>query len=165
MFSKLSGKSLEGKTYKEILNEAKHYKKQQEALAKKLKKEKQERINLYNKAITFTVLDKGFQEKDIMNDEYEDKIYFDIAIHNKTNKEIKAIKGPLTFYDLFGEVLHSGIYTLDDNIKPKETYKTQITLDYNELENNQEILKNKELKDLKFEYIPEKVIFEDGSEL
>ena len=165
MMSKLGGKSLEGKTYKEILNEAKDYKKQQEELAEKAKKEKQDRIDRYNKALTFTVFDKGFYEANAMNGEFQDKISFDIAIQNKTNKEIRAIKGPLTFYDLFGEELYSATYTQDDAIKPNETYKTQITLDYNQFTDEHKTLKSKGIKDLKFEYVPEKIIFADGSEL
>lgn len=165
MMSKLGGKSLDGKTYNEILTEAKDYKKQQDELAEKAKKEKQERIDRYNNAVTFTVFDKGFHKADMMNGEYTDYITFDIAIQNKTGKEIKAIKGPMTFYDLFGEEIYSANYTQDDSIKPGETYKTSITLDYNQFDDKLTFLKNKELKDLKFEYVPEKIIFSDGSTL
>ena len=163
--SKFNGTNLVGKTYNEILDDAKDYKKQQEELAEKAKKEKQERISRYNKAITFTVFDKGFHKADIMNSDFDDKISFDIAIQNKTGKEIKAIKGPLAFYDLFGEALYSANYTQDDPIKPNEVYKTQITLDYNQFDDKLKFLKDKDVKDLKFEYVPEKIIFADGSEL
>ena len=165
MMSKLGGKDLKNKTYNDILNEAKDYKKQQEELAEKAKKEKQEKIDKYSKALTFTVFDKGFVKSDIMNGIYEDKITFDIAIQNKTNKEIRAIKGPLNFYDLFGEELFSANYTQEDVIKPNEVYKTQISIDYNQFTDGHKTLNNKSLKDLKFEYVPEKIIFTDGSEL
>ena len=163
--SKFNGTNLVGKTYNEILDDAKDYKKQQEELAEKAKKEKQERISRYNKAITFTVFDKGFHKADIMNSDFDDKISFDIAIQNKTGKEIKAIKGPLAFYDLFGEALYSANYTQDDPIKPNEVYKTQITLDYNQFDDKLKFSKDKDVKALKFEYVPEKIIFADGSEL
>lgn len=165
VISKLQGKSLDGKTYNDILNEAKDFKKQQEELAENLKKEKQERIEKYNKALTFTVYDKGFQEADIMNSEYQDLITFEIAIQNKTGKEIKAIKGPLSFFDLFGEELYTASYTQEDPIKPNEIYKTQISVDYNQFTDGLKTLKNKDLSALKFEYIPEKIIFADGTEL
>lgn len=165
VISKMQGKSLDGKTYNDILEEAKDFKKQQEELAEKLKKEKQEKIDRYGKALTFTVYEKGFHEADIMNDEFNDLITFEIAIQNKTGKEIKAIKGPLSFYDLFGEELYSGNYTQDESIKPNEIYKTQISVEYNQFSNGLKTLKNKELSALKFEYIPEKIIFADGTEL
>ncbi|WP_280694384.1 hypothetical protein [Chryseobacterium sp. H1D6B] len=165
MMSKLGGKELSGKSYMDILNEAKNYKKQEEELAAKAKKEKQEKIERYNKAVTFTVFDKGFHTSNFSDGDYQDKITFDIAIQNKSGKEIRAMKGPLTFYDLFGEKLYEANYTQDTPIAANETFKSQVTLDYNQFTDELQTLKNKDIKDLKFEYVPEKIIFADGSEL
>jgi hypothetical protein len=165
VMSKIKNSDLTGKTYKEILKEAKTYKNEQEELAAKKKKEKEERLSKIKNAITFAVVDKNFDKRDFSLGKYDSYITFDIAITNKTDKEIKAMKGPLTFYDLFGEKLYEVNYTENDPIKPGDTYETVISLEYNEFMNSHETIREKDIKDLKFEYVPDKILFQDGSEI
>ncbi|WP_452598785.1 hypothetical protein, partial [Pontimicrobium sp. MEBiC01747] len=61
MRSKLKGEHLEGKTYNEIIKEAKDYKKEQELLTKKVKLEEEEKRQRLSSALTVAMYDKGFE--------------------------------------------------------------------------------------------------------
>lgn len=158
--SKLNGEKIDGKSYSEIIKEAKDYKKEQKELAEKSKKEEEEKRQRLGTALTVALYEKGYQEYD-----YQEYITYSIAFENKTDKEIRALKGTLTINDLFDTKIKSITLTIDERIPAKETHKGVYTTDYNQFMDEDVRLKNKSLDDLKVVWTPEKIIFSDGTTL
>ncbi|GLB52442.1 hypothetical protein NBRC110019_14820 [Neptunitalea chrysea] len=158
--AKLKGDSLEGKTYKEILKEAKDYKQEQEALAEKARIEEEEKRQKLGAALTVAMYNKGYEEYD-----YDKYLTYSLVFENKTDKEIRAFKGSLAINDLFDAEIKTINLTIDEPIKAGETYKGTYTTDYNQFRDEDKRLKNKDMKDLNVVWTPEKIIFADGTTL
>jgi hypothetical protein len=160
MRSKFKGESLEDKTYNEIIADAKDYKKEQDALAEKVKKEEEEKRQRLGSALTVAMYDKGYQEYD-----YQEYLTYKIAFENKTDKDIRAIKGSISIQDLFDTEIKAISLTIDDPIKAGETFKGSYTTNYNQFKDEDSRLKNKDMDDLKTVWTPIKIIFSDGTTL
>lgn len=158
--SKLRDENLEDKTYKEILAEAKDYKKEQETLAQRAKEEEEEKRQKLGAALTVAMYDKGYQEQD-----YQKFLTYSLAFENKSNKEIRAFKGSISIQDLFDSEIKSISVTIDDQIPAGEIFKGTYTTEYNQFRDEDTRLKNKDLDNLKVVWTPEKIIFTDGSTL
>ena len=158
--AKLTDENLEGKTYGEILEEAKDYKKEQEKLAEKAKKEEEEKRQRLGSALTVAMYDKGYEEYD-----YQEYLTYSLAFENKTDKEIRAFKGSISIQDLFDTEIKSINLTIDDPIRAGETFKGTYTTEYNQFMDEDSRLKSKDMADLKVVWTPEKIIFADGSTL
>jgi hypothetical protein len=156
--SKLTGEKLDGKTYAEIIDEAKDYKSEQEALAEKAKLEEEEKRQRLSSALTVAMYDKGYEEYD-----YQDYLTYSLAFNNKTAKDIRAFKGSISIQDLFNTEIKSINLTIDDPIKAGETFKGTYTTEYNQFKDEDSRLKNKDMDDLKIVWTPEKIIFTDGT--
>ncbi len=158
--AKLGGEKLEGKTYSEIIEEAKNYKKEQDLLAEKSKLEEEEKRQKFSSALTVAMYNKGFQKYD-----YEEYLTYSLAFNNKSDKDIRAFKGSLSIQDLFDSEIKSINLTIDDPIKAGETFKGTYTTDYNQFKDEDSRLKSKDMEDIKIVWTPEKIIFTDGSTL
>ena len=164
---KLQDKELEDMTYAEILEDGKEWKKEQEkveaeqkALAEKAAKEEAERFKRLNQSVMVSCYQKGFSEGD-----YEDYITYKFVIQNKSDKNIRAIKGAITFTNLFDDEIKTLTFVYDQPIPAGQEVNWNATTDYNQFMDDDQALKNKELKDLKVIWEPEKIIFEDGTSL
>ena len=165
--AKLLNESIEGKSYNEILAEAKIAKQKQEEeeriqreLAEKAKKEEEARIARLKNALTVTIFDKGYAEYD-----YQEYITYKFAFENKTDKEITAFTGQIMFTDLFDKEIKSLNLTYDDGVAASSIKNYSATTDYNQFMNEDQLLKSKNLKQIKLVWKPEKILFADGSTL
>ena len=164
---KFQEKTLEDMTYEEILENGKKWKAEQDkieaeqkALAQKAALEEAGRIERLSKAVTVTCFNKGYTEYD-----YEDYITYKFVIKNKSEKIIRAIKGEITFTNLFDDEISSLKFVYDQPINTGEEVNWNAQTDYNQFKDEDKSLKNKDLQDLKVIWKPEKIIFEDGTTL
>ena len=164
---KFQDKKLEDMTYSEILEDGKKWKAEQEkieaeqkALAEKAAKEEAEKFKRLNEAVVVSCYEKGYAKYD-----YEDYITYKFVIKNKSDKNIRAVKGGITFTNLFDDEISSLNFVYDQPIEAGKEVTWNATTDYNQFKDEDKTLKNKELKDLKVVWKPEKVMFEDGSSL
>jgi hypothetical protein len=160
MLAKLGGKNLEGKTYKEILQAAKDYKSEQEQLAAKARKEEEEKRIKLGAALSVAMYDKGYG-----GEGYQAYLQYAVAFENKTDKDIRAVKGSLKITDLFDTTIKSITIVEDNGIPAHETIKNVFTTDYNKYRDEDTILANKKMQDIKVIWTPEKIIFTDGTSL
>ena len=163
----LQGEDLDKMTYKEILDDGRAWKVEQErieaeqkALQEKAAREEAERVARLQNAVMVTCFKKGFQEVN-----YQEYLTYGFAIENKSDKAIRAIKGMLRFTDLFDDEISSIRFTYDDPVGVGEIAKWNAQTDYNKFDSDDSKLKNKDLEDLKVVWEPIKIIFEDGSSL
>ena len=154
-------------TYGEILENGKAWKAEQDrieaeqkALQEKAAREEAERVARLQNAVMVTCFKKGYTEVD-----YQDYITYGFAIQNKSEQDIRAVKGEIMFTDLFDVEIKTLSFTYDQPIRAGATANWNATTDYNQFMDDDVRLKNKELKDLKIVWKPIKVIFQDGSTL
>lgn len=164
---KFQDKKLEEMTYGEILEDGKKWKAEQEkkeaeqkALAEKAAKEEAERIKKLTEAVIVSCFEKGFTEYN-----YDDYITYKFVIKNKSDKNIRAVKGGITFTNLFDEKISSLNFVYDQPIEAGTEITWNAQTDYNQFKDEDKTLRNKDLKDLKVVWKPEKIIFEDGTTL
>ena len=164
---KLEDKKLEEMTYAEILEDGKKWKAEQEkieaeqkALAEKAAKDEAERIKKLTESVIVSCFEKGYSEVD-----YQDYITYKFVILNKSEKAIRAVKGGITFTNLFDEKIKSLSFVYDKPIEAGEQVIWDANTEYNQFMSEDKTLKNKDLKDLKVVWNPEKILFEDGTTL
>jgi len=164
---KLQDENLEKMTYAEILDNGKKWKAEQEemeaeqkALAEKATMEEAERRQRLNKSVMVSCYEKGYAEVD-----YQDYITYKFIIQNKSDKGIRAIKGSITFTNLFDDEISSLSFVYDQPIEAGREVNWNATTDYNQFKDEDQALKNKDLRDLKVVWEPKKIIFEDGTTL
>jgi hypothetical protein len=116
------------------------------------------------KRLTESVLVSCFS-KGFTNYDYEDYITYKFVIQNKSNKNIRALKGSITFTNVFDETIKSLNLVYDQPIDSGTETNYNAQTDYNQFNDSDKALKNKDLKDLKVIWKPEKIIFQDGSVL
>lgn len=160
-------KDLTGKTYNQILREAKKAKKTQEKeerkqrkLEEKAKKEEDAKIARLKNALTVTILDKKFAKHN-----FQGYIIYECAFENKTDKAINAFKGQITFNDMFDDEIQSINIKYDEGVDANSIKNYSISTICNEWDEEAQLLKSKSLKQLKVFWAPEKIMFADGSTL
>jgi hypothetical protein len=164
---KFKGEKIEEMTYSEILENGKNWKieqkkieAEQKALAEKAAREEAEKFKRLNEAVVVSCFEKGYTKYD-----YEDYITYKFVIKNKSDKKIRAVKGGITFTNLFDDEISSLNFVYDKPIEAGKEVNWNATTDYNQFKDEDKALKNKDLKDLKVIWKPEKIIFEDGTTL
>lgn len=164
---KFQDKELEEMTYGEILDDGKKWKAEQEKieaeqkdLAEKAAKAEAERIKKLTEAVIVSCFEKGYTEVD-----YQDYITYKFVVQNKSDKAIRAVKGGITFTNLFDEEIKSLNFVYDKPIEAGKEVNWNARTNYNQFMNEDQTLKNKDLKDLKVVWKPEKIIFVDGTTL
>ena len=160
MRAKLTNENIEGMTYADMLKKMKDFKAEQKALAEKAAKEEAEKRQRLGAAINVALYDIGYKEVD-----YEDFIVYSMVFENKSSKDIKAVKGTLLITDLFDKEIKKLEIVFDEGVKTNTNYKTSYTSDYNQFMDEDQSLKSKTIKEIKFIWTPEKIIFEDGTTL
>ena len=164
---KFKGEKIEEMTYSQILEDGKKWKikqdkieAEQKSLAEKAAKEQADKFKRLNEAVVISCFEKGYTEYD-----YEDYITFKFVIKNKSDKKIRAVKGVVTFTNLFDEKISLLNFVYDKPIEAGKEVNWNATTDYNKYKEKDKALKNKNLKDLKVIWKPEKIIFSDGTTL
>lgn len=164
---KFQGEKLEEMTYGEILENGKNWKAEQDkieaeqkALAEKAAKEEAERIRKLTEAVMVSCIEKGYNEAD-----YQKHITYKFVVQNKSDKNIRAVKGDITFTDLFDEEIQSLSFVYDHPIEAGKQADWEASTEYNQFIDEDKALKSKGLKDLKVVWKPEKIIFEDNTTL
>lgn len=126
--------------------------------AEKAKQEELERIERFRSMVSVELLQKGFTELS-----YRDYITLKFLILNTSDKNIRAVKGSVVFKDLFGEQIKEVGFTYDDPIPANKQVTYNASLKHNKFIDEDQRLKDKDLDDLKLEWIPESIILEDGT--
>lgn len=164
---KFEEKALEGKTYRDLIEEGRKFKAEQDkieaeekALAARAREAEEAKTKRLNESLTVTVFDKSFIKLD-----YEEYITYKFAFKNKTDKDILALTGVMIFNDLFDKKIKELSLTYDDGVAANSTIQWDATTEYNQFIDSDKALKNKDLDKIKLVWVPEKIIFKDGTTL
>jgi Sec-independent protein translocase protein TatA len=156
-----------GKTVGELLVELKKdaadqeaESKKQERLATEARAKEQARMSELRKAITLTVVSKGFEKA-----EYEEYITIKVAYENTSGKDIRAFQGKIQFTDLFGKEIYESGLTISDSVKAGEKKIWNGNIKYNQFMDSEKALRIGELSDMKVVWKPSGILFVDGTKV
>lgn len=154
-----------GKTYKQILKEAKEKEKERKELAEKSAREKAEKEEKINNAITISFYDYYFKPTDV-DHLFTSYHVFKYAVQNKTDKEIVGVKFTYTIYNTLGEMigLSNTVSLTDKRIPPKESIQAETEISKGRSEKEKDINESN-FRNLKFKITIEKIVFADGTQL
>lgn len=165
--SKLTGKDLTGKTYKQIVADAKEakikFETEQNAQEKRAAEERAKQEAMLQ-ALKDS-LSVNLYDIKTSTENYHSVGVFKLLYNNKTAKKIRAFKGSVIFRDLFDKQLYGLEITDDGGLKPKTEIKWELEADLNPFIQEHKIFMAKKITDLKITWEPEKIIFEDGTTL
>ena len=161
-----SDENLQEMTYGEILEKGKEWEAEQEKIKieeeeeeEKAIQEETERIEKLSKFVKVNCSEKYFEE-------YEGEYYltYILDIQNNSDQAIKAFKGDVVFTDLYDEVLTILELEYEDGvINSGEEVIYEFSTGYDEYDDDDVKIGNKELENLKVSWEPSAIIFKDGS--
>lgn len=154
--------TLAGKTYSDILDDAKAYKIEQETLAKKARAEAAAKREKMQKAAIVSIFEKGFSEADW--DEYNS---FGYVFKNTSAKDIVAYEFSFTIFDALKNEIGDGyrISETETIVKSGQEHKTTVYFNHNKYIDDNVRLKNASYDNLTFEITVDKIVFNDGTSL
>ncbi len=162
--------SWEGKTVGQMIEEQKKFKahqKAEEAKAERLAAEAKAREEALapelRKMINLSVYSVKLKSMDEYN--IRKMISIKCAYENTGAQAIRAFQGTIVFLDLFGDVIMKSGIKVTDPIAAGAKGEWEGGINYDELRDEHAKLANTDLKDMKIEWIPRTVIFEDGTKL
>lgn len=109
-------------------------------------------------SVDVEVVDKGF-----VTANFQSQITMHLKFINKTDKAIKGVQGNLSFYDIFDNQIKILGIAYDEGIPPNDSKIWEAGIDYNQFIDYDVKLNNTDLKNLKYEWVVQTVIYEDGT--
>lgn len=120
--------------------------------------------NEANNEIDMRFTDMVFYPVDIMAGRASEFLELKLVAVNNTDKSISAFQGTTKFKDIFGDEIMYLNYSCDKTIAPKSQIEISGQgLDYNMFLDEHVRLKNTPFEKIIFEFIPKKILFEDGT--
>lgn len=113
--------------------------------------------------IDVSLLEKGFAPLDVMAGMGSARITFKMEFANKTEKEIRAFTGKLSFLDLFDRPIVASNLTVEKGLPAKDRVEWEGGFDYNQFRDSDRTLRAKSADDLRVTFDVEQVIFADGT--
>lgn len=135
------------------------------ALKEKLDREQQEARLAMSHAVTVTFLSKRQIPKNWELNRYRDVQQLSIGVENKSDKEIVGVSGELHFIDVFDKDVGSVNFGISERIKPGGTFRWAGERQYNEFVESHKAIWNLEDGKYTTRFVPEAVVFADGSKL
>ena len=102
---------------------------------------KAEKFKRLNEAVVISCYEKGYAKYD-----YEDYITYKFVIKNKSDKNIRAVKGRITFTNLFDDEISSLNFVYDQLIEAGKEVTWNATTDYNQFKDEDKTLKKQRIK-------------------
>jgi len=149
--------------FKKVNPEATDAKKIAEDEKKKKEEEENKKYEKLRSVISIEILEKKFIPSDIMNGRYEDYIAFKFKFTNNSDKNTKGFQGKLKFLDMFGDEIASSSLKYEEAVNRGETKEYIAQKSYNQFMEEDEKLKNVELSNVKYEWFPSTILYEDGT--
>ncbi|MDQ0040848.1 hypothetical protein [Variovorax boronicumulans] len=135
------------------------------ALKEKLQAERTQKIAELDKAVLVTLLSKREVLKDYQVNRYSDYQEFKVGIKNTSTKPVAGVAGSLEFVDIFDKTVGGVTFRITETIQPGSDVVWTGGRDYNQFIEQHKAVWNLESGKYKTRFVPETVIFSDGSKL
>ena len=94
-----------------------------------------------------------------------DTINMIIVFKNETDKDISGVKGTAIFKDMFGDQIIGIGISYDEPIKAGQVKEWDGVVDYNQFKDSHEKLVVTDTNKIDFSFVPETIIFQDGTKV
>lgn len=138
---------------------------EEKALKEKLEQERAVAIKAINDAVTVVLLEKRYRESDFQAGRIGDQQVIKIGVQNNSSKPVAGVSGELEFIDLFGKTVGSMGFKIAEDIEPGREITWSGARDYNQFISEHQAIRNLEEGKYKTRFVPEAVVFKDGSTL
>jgi len=138
---------------------------QEAALKQKLEKERAVILEQLNKAVTATLLGKREIPRDFSVGRISDYQEFRVGIQNNSDKPVLGVSGEIKFIDVFDKEIGAVNFRITENIAPGASVTWVGGRDYNEFMTEHQAVWNAEDGKYTTKFIPETIVFKDGSKL
>lgn len=106
---------------------------------------------------------KGFKDRNIRNNDFEDDITFVLEIKNKSERDIRAFDGVITFTDLLDNKLLASHLAINDTIPKGKIITWNGQIEYNQFKEDHKRLRYADQNAVKLKFIPHKILYGDGT--
>lgn len=155
--SQLAGNDLQGKSYNEILDKIKEIRKSNTAESDQQKMEQEQKRERMSSVMAVSLTDKKFTTNN-----NKELLTYTVSFHNITAQKINIVIGKLSINDLIDRPIKQIDIVLDEEITQGGTLKKIYTIPYNSTDENDKIIRIKDLTDLRVQWNPEKIVFSNG---
>lgn len=135
------------------------------ALKEKLAADRAQKIAELDKAVVITLVAKRELPKNYDINRYSEYQEFKIGVKNTSAKPIAGVAGSLEFVDIFDKTVGGVNFRITETIKPGDDFVWTGGRDYNQFVEQHRAVWNLEPGKFKTKFVPEVVIFADGSKL
>lgn len=153
--SKMAGNNLEGKTYEEILERIKEIRQSNSDIGEQEQLQKQAARDRMLPFLKVNVTGKTFSNTD--------GNICTVVFQNMSSKNIKMVIGNISFHDLLDREIKTLQILLEEKLSPGGSLTKNYTLHHDQANENDNRFKSKELVDIRVEWNPVKIVFEDGT--
>ncbi len=167
-----AGSIPEGTTVEQAIETQRHWEAEQEKreaegklLAAKVNAEKEAQRRLMDSVLTAAVTHMEFIKSDFHAERYEDTIALELAFQNKSDRNLRGIKGAVRFSNMFGDHIKTINIALDDGIAAGKTLQWPGSVRYNQFRDEDRKLATTPLDKLKVEWLPTTYLFADGTSM
>jgi hypothetical protein len=138
---------------------------EQKRLAEEAAKEEARLAEQLRTTVQVAVYKKSFSASDWQRGQYEDYISLGFVFKNLTNKDIRGFTGTVIFNDIFDKEIAKTNLSIDEVLPAGKTVRWQGQRKYNQFDSEDKKLANTDLNNLKIVWMPEKVLFTDGTKI
>ncbi len=163
----LRHESLEGKSYKSLLEDMKNIQaqaaqneSQEKALAEKSAAADQAIIEEMQRAVSVAPYDREFIEKD-----YQHYVGIKYGMQNISGKPIKGFQGQLIFKDMFGTTVQTYLVSSEEPMAAGASTRSETYWETNQFDAQDKRFAATDFKKMKHEWRPLRILFADGKKL
>ncbi|RZJ26116.1 MAG: hypothetical protein EOO54_03990 [Haliea sp.] len=157
------GQALDGQKKFEADQAAKRA--EEAALKKKIEQERNAAMEQLNKAVTVTLIDKRELPKSYESGRYSEYQQFRIGVLNNSERAMMGVSGEIKFIDVFDKEVGAVIFRITESIEPGKSATWTGGRDYNQFLEAHRAVWNLEEGKYATKFVPEMVVFKDGTKL
>jgi hypothetical protein len=114
--------------------------------------------------VELTLFSKKFREANFRaTPVIQTAIEFELSIVNKTQQQIRAFDGILTFTDILDNELLSSKLAINDPLNAGSSVRWSGEIEYNQFMDSHKRLRSADLQNIKIKFVPRKLLYADGS--
>lgn len=137
---------------------------EEKKLAEEARLLREQKLAAFRQTVTVALSGTKLLPKNYNASRYSPLFQMVLAVENKGDVDIRGIKGKVIFRDLFDDEIMQLNLSLDESVKAGE--KKTINgygMEINQFIDDHVRLANTKYEDLKFEFVPEMIVFADGT--
>jgi hypothetical protein len=121
--------------------------------------------NKLNAIVSVQPLEKDFHASDPSNFDFQNSIVLTFQYHNLSWRRLNAFKGELELTNKFGDRIQGFNIDYEKPLAPRAIVTETLYYDYNQFDTADANVRATQLNDMRFRWLPSKVLFADGKSI